>query len=51
MNNIPAVPEVAYNVFEKQFEDPNLKEGFDEIIRMPFIPRNVDNPELFCMHL
>lgn len=38
------VPDVAYRVFNKSFENPSLDEGFAEVITVPFIPV-FDNPK------
>ncbi|RUS88558.1 hypothetical protein EGW08_003658 [Elysia chlorotica] len=33
------VPDVGYNVFKKNFEEPSKSEGFTEVIKVPFKPR------------
>ena len=32
------IPDVAYRVYEKNYEEPELKEGLEEIKRIDFIP-------------
>jgi bifunctional polynucleotide phosphatase/kinase len=32
------IPDVAYNIFKNQNEEPTLKEGFTEIIEIDFDP-------------
>ncbi len=36
---IRRIPDVAYNTFKSQFEEPNLSEGFLEIKEVDFIPK------------
>jgi len=38
------IPTIAYNVFNKNFEDPREEEGFVSVTRMPFNP-HFDTPE------
>lgn len=33
------VPDVGYNMFKNQLEEPELSEGFDEIVNVDFSPR------------
>lgn len=39
---IPPIPDVAYRFYTSRFETPTLKEGFDEIVCVDFIPANDD---------
>lgn len=39
---IRRVPDVGYNVFKKNFEEPHMSEGFSDIVKVPFEP-NFDN--------
>eukprot|EP00299_Pterocystis_sp_00344_P009966 c4353_g1_i1.p1 GENE.c4353_g1_i1~~c4353_g1_i1.p1 ORF type:complete len:429 (-),score=98.50 c4353_g1_i1:94-1380(-) len=32
------VPSIAYNMFQKNFQEPDLSEGFDEIVHVDFVP-------------
>jgi bifunctional polynucleotide phosphatase/kinase len=48
---VEEVPTIAFNLYYKQFESPDASEGFSQIVFLPFFPRNVSHPELFCMHL
>ena len=32
------IPNVAYNMYKKNFEKPDKKEGFDDILEIPFVP-------------
>lgn len=33
------IPDVGYNVYKKNFEEPTKEEGFSEIEKISFIPR------------
>ena len=43
------VPDVAFNIFKKNFEEPGSDEGFSEIKKIEFAPRfaNKQDEELF----
>ncbi len=32
------LPDVAFNYFKVNFEEPTIEEGFDQITKIPFIP-------------
>jgi bifunctional polynucleotide phosphatase/kinase len=32
------IPDVGYNVFKKNFEEPTKAEGFSEIVKVDFVP-------------
>lgn len=32
-NNIEPVPEIAYNIYKKNFDEPTMNEGFDKILK------------------
>lgn len=32
------VPEVGYNVYKKNFQEPTKEEGFTEILKIGFVP-------------
>jgi len=46
---VPRIPDIAYNVYQKNFKDPDLDEGFAQIRRCNFIPefRNEKERQLF----
>ena len=33
------VPDVGYNVFKKNFEEPTTAEGFSEVLKVDFVPK------------
>lgn len=37
------IPEVAFNVFKKKYEEPCKEEGFDEIVKVDFLLGEVDD--------
>ena len=43
------VPDVGYNVFKKNFEEPKTSEGFSEVIKVDFVPQfsNKRDEEIF----
>lgn len=42
-NNIKPIPEVVYRIYNKKFEEPNIKEGIDNIIKIDFTFENKKN--------
>jgi bifunctional polynucleotide phosphatase/kinase len=48
--NIRRIPDVAYNMFNKKFEKPQKKEGFDEIIEIDFVPQVPKENEKYFLH-
>lgn len=48
---IKKIPEVAYRVYNKKYDAPNLDEGIDKIINVPFIFKGDNNDiKLFGYH-
>lgn len=39
MGKVRRIPDVGYNVYKKNFEEPAKSEGFSEIIEINFIPQ------------
>lgn len=33
------IPDVGYNVYNKNFEEPQKSEGFSEILKIDFVPK------------
>jgi len=48
---VKRIPPVAYNVYFKNFEEPSLTEGFDEVLLIDFIPDLRDDPKFEKMFL
>lgn len=47
LNHTPSVvPHIAYNVAQKSYVEPSVKEGFTEIIQVPFVPKFKTKREL-----
>ena len=45
------IPEVAYRVYNKKYEEPSLEEGINKIINVPFsFTGNKENSKLFLYH-
>jgi bifunctional polynucleotide phosphatase/kinase len=46
---IRRIPDVGYNMFKSQFEEPDVKEGFSEIVEIDFSPKfeNEKHEEIF----
>lgn len=42
-DHIDKVPEVAYRVYNKKYEEPSIDEGIDEIINVPFIYKGINH--------
>lgn len=40
---IRRIPDVGYNMFKSQYEDPNVSEGFTEIVKIDFSPKFEDD--------
>lgn len=36
------VPDIGYNMFKSQFEEPDIGEGFSEIVKIDFEPKFED---------
>jgi len=32
------IPEIAYNMYKKSFQEPTVEEGFEEVKKIPFVP-------------
>jgi len=48
---IEKIPEVAYRVYNKKYEEPSLEEGINKIINVPFsFTGNKENSKLFLYH-
>ncbi len=48
---IEKIPEVAYRVYNKKYEKPDLNEGIDKIIEIPFsFKGNDEDAKLFLYH-
>nr|XP_023019816.1 uncharacterized protein F21D5.5 [Leptinotarsa decemlineata] len=47
------VNEIIINGFKKKFEEPDVSEGFEEIIKVPFVPefQNTEHEKLYRMFL
>lgn len=43
-NSIKLIPKVAYANFTKRFQEPEMSEGFEEILQVDFIP-TFEEPE------
>lgn len=37
IGNVPRLPDIAFNIFKKNYQVPTLEEGFKEIIEIPFL--------------
>lgn len=46
--SIEHIPIIAYRIFNKKFQKPTMKEGFSDIISIPFSPPN--NPDFFLFY-
>ena len=46
---IRRIPDVGYNIFKSQFEEPDVSEGFKEILGVDFEPNfeSDDHKEIF----
>ena len=38
-NGTKRIPDIAYNMYRKNFEAPSKTEGFDEVLNVPWIPK------------
>ena len=47
------LPEVAFAAYESRFQEPQLSEGFSEVVKIPFKPRfdTKEDEAIFTMHL
>jgi len=45
------IPQVAYNVYKKNFSEPRKSEGFEEVITIDFVPDLRDDPAFQKMFL
>jgi bifunctional polynucleotide phosphatase/kinase len=43
-SKVRRIPDVGYNVYKKDFQEPNVNEGFKEVIKIDFEPR-FDSPD------
>lgn len=41
--NSRRIPQVAYNMFNKKFQEPNKSEGFSDIVKVDFVLNNIPN--------
>jgi len=41
-NGTKRIPDIAYNMYRKNFQEPHLSEGITEIVKVPWVP-NFDN--------
>ena len=48
--NIRRIPDVAYNMYKKNFKAPDFKEGFKEIIEVDFVPELEKKDEKYFIH-
>jgi bifunctional polynucleotide phosphatase/kinase len=46
LKHTSVIPHIAYNMAQKNFVEPNVNEGFTEIIQVPFIPDFKSDREL-----
>lgn len=48
-DKVRRIPDVGYNVFKKNFEEPTTAEGFTEVLKVDFKPLfdNKEDEELF----
>jgi len=49
IQNVRRIPDVGYNQFRSKFEEPTMKEGFDEVKKIQFVPdfQSNDHKSLF----
>eukprot|EP01080_Neovahlkampfia_damariscottae_P005881 gene5881-9709_t len=48
--NVRRIPDVAYNMFKKNFKKPDFEEGIQEIIEIDFVPEFDKKDEKYFIH-